>query len=194
MATTEIRKGEKVKYIGKGFITFDKADTTMTYIGKDGRHDAKVVYKGMEMLVSDYEIKQIIEVGDVVKLYGKSRVVVEVLPDDMVKLNKELSGPDKSTYIIFKTDEMKLVAKGKIYRIEKSNTKAGSTPRIIEGTLEYLTEYFGYTLEIGNSHKKSINRKPKTIQSLVTNVQNAFEVKEGSMYNRTFIELLPDSE
>ena len=44
--------------------------------------------------------------------------------------------------------------KEKIYKIKKSvigPTKNKETE--IEGTLEYLTDYFSYTLEIGNSYR-----------------------------------------
>ena len=46
------------------------------------------------------------------------------------------------------------------------------------GTLEELTEAFGYTLLVGESWQnergnKKINRHPKTIKSLVTNLENA---------------------
>jgi hypothetical protein len=45
-------------------------------------------------------------------------------------------------------------------------------------TMEALWEYFSYTLECGASYahekgNKKINRKPKTIASLVTNLNNA---------------------
>ena len=48
----------------------------------------------------------------------------------------------------------------------------------ITGTLEYLTKYFGYTLECGKSWEhekgnKKINLNPKTARSLVTNLNNA---------------------
>ena len=57
----------------------------------------------------------------------------------------------------------------------------------ITGTLEYLTDYFSYTLLIGKSHNAKINLKPKTIKSLVSNLQRSFEIKESSCYERTFI-------
>ena len=62
--------------------------------------------------------------------------------------------------------------------------------KVWEGTLEELTSCFSYTLEIGNSHKPSIKREPKTIKSLVSNLQKAFAVEEARCYNRTYIELI----
>jgi hypothetical protein len=76
----------------------------------------------------------------------------------------------------------------KQFKINISHTKRGD--RIVEGTLEYLIGYFGYTLEIGNSWNRKINRTPKTIKSFVTNLQKAFEEKEASCYERTFVDLV----
>ena len=50
--------------------------------------------------------------------------------------------------------------------------------REVTGTLAYLTEYFGYTLETGKSWEhergnKKINLHPRTAASLVTNLNNA---------------------
>ena len=59
----------------------------------------------------------------------------------------------------------------------------------VTGTIEYLTEYFGYTLEVGYSCNSKINTKPKTIKSLVTNLNKSFYEKECNCYERTFIEL-----
>lgn len=61
---------------------------------------------------------------------------------------------------------------------------------IKEGTVEELTNYFSYTLEIGNSWNKKINKNPKTIKSLITNVQNSYYEKEASCYERTYIQLI----
>lgn len=60
----------------------------------------------------------------------------------------------------------------------------------VSGTLDYLINYFSYTLEVGNSWNKKINRNPKTIKSFITNLQNAYSEKEAACYNRTFIELM----
>jgi hypothetical protein len=76
----------------------------------------------------------------------------------------------------------------KQFKIKITHTRRGD--KIIEGTLEYLIEYFCYTFEIGNSWNKKINKKPKTIRSFVTNLQNSYEELEVSCYERTFVELI----
>ena len=76
----------------------------------------------------------------------------------------------------------------KKYKVLKSHTKRED--KEIEGTLEELIKYFSYTLEIGNSWNKKINRNPKTIKSFITNLQNSFEEKESACYDRTFVELI----
>ena len=76
----------------------------------------------------------------------------------------------------------------KQFKINISHTRRGD--RIVEGTLEYLIGYFSYTLEIGNSWNRKINRTPKTIKSFVTNLQKSYEEKEASCYERTFVDLV----
>lgn len=77
----------------------------------------------------------------------------------------------------------------KIYKIKISHTKRGD--KIVEGTIDYLiNNYFGYTLEIGNSWNKKIQRYPKTIRSFVINLQKSYEEKESSCYERTSVELV----
>lgn len=54
----------------------------------------------------------------------------------------------------------------------------GMREKEITGTLEELIQYFSYTLECGKSWErergnKKINVHPKTIKSLVTNLNNA---------------------
>lgn len=63
----------------------------------------------------------------------------------------------------------------KEYRIEI--TRSGKT-REVKGTVDALTKYFGYTLEVGKSweHEKGnhkINLSPKTGKSLVANLNYA---------------------
>lgn len=78
----------------------------------------------------------------------------------------------------------------KTYTIIKSRSgRSRNDSSEITGTLEYLTNYFSYTLEIGASWNKKINRYPKTIKSFISNVQMAFEEKEACCYDRTHIEL-----
>ena len=57
------------------------------------------------------------------------------------------------------------------------------------GTLEELIQYFGYTLEVGNSWNSKINRNPKTIKSFISNLQKSYEEKEANCFSRTFVEL-----
>lgn len=62
------------------------------------------------------------------------------------------------------------------YRIIK--TRRGRNPSSFEGTLVELTKYFSYTLEKGASWQnekgnRKIDRKPKSIKSLVINLYHA---------------------
>ena len=54
---TQFTKDQKVKYIGKGFLGFNKDHLEMTIIEKVYFLDYKVKYLDFEMLVSEYEIK-----------------------------------------------------------------------------------------------------------------------------------------
>jgi hypothetical protein len=62
-------------------------------------------------------------------------------------------------------------------------------PKEVTGDLPYLQQYFGYTLECGNSWNKKINRYPKTIKSFISNLQKSYEEKEAACYNRTHVSL-----
>ena len=77
----------------------------------------------------------------------------------------------------------------KTYKIEKIY-KGRET--IIEGDLEYLKNYFSYTLEIGRNWNKKIKHISdiKTIKSFITNLEKSFDEKEASCYERTSIRLL----
>mgnify|MGYP000977410371 FL=1 len=46
------------------------------------------------------------------------------------------------------------------------NISRNGRDRTTSGTLQELTDYFGYTLEVGNSYNKSVNRNPKNINSV----------------------------
>ena len=51
----------------------------------------------------------------------------------------------------------------------------------VKGTLKYLTEYFGYTLLCGNSYNEKITTTPKTVKSLVSNLNKSVnETQRGS--------------
>jgi hypothetical protein len=70
------------------------------------------------------------------------------------------------------------------------NHRSGSV-REATGTLDYLVNnYFGYTLECGQSWErekgnKKINRNPKTAKSLVTNLNNAVNNSAANGYSST---------
>jgi mannosyltransferase OCH1-like enzyme len=66
----------------------------------------------------------------------------------------------------------------KTYTIQKRNERTGAVNSTDPLTLEEAHEYFNYTLEKGASwsHEKGnkkINLKPKTIKSLISNLNNA---------------------
>lgn len=74
----------------------------------------------------------------------------------------------------------------KTYKIKKVYK---NRENIIEGTLDYLTKYFSYTLEVGYFYNNKINRKPKTIKSLMSNLEKSLDIKEGYCYERTYLTL-----
>ena len=84
--------------------------------------------------------------------------------------------------------------KKKQYTIQTSCQRHSGSDRVNTqtGTIEELTQYFGYTLEIGNSYNKRINRNPKTIKSLENNLQKAYDEKEAALYNRTSVSVIPN--
>jgi hypothetical protein len=68
----------------------------------------------------------------------------------------------------------------KEYTIEVTRTRYGREPRTTTytGTVAELTKIFGYTLEKGKCYEnergnKKINTAPKTIKSLVSNLEKA---------------------
>ncbi len=75
----------------------------------------------------------------------------------------------------------------KTYSIVKNRKGKEST---ISGTLSELIDYFGYTLETGKSYEhekgnKKINMSPKTIGSLVNNLNNAVNNSAANGYSDT---------
>lgn len=81
----------------------------------------------------------------------------------------------------------------KVYKVKVSRCSISrSSERITEGTLEELTKYFGYTLEVGNSWNSKINTNPKTIKSLISNVQKSVDIINGNTYTTESIELVED--
>lgn len=72
------------------------------------------------------------------------------------------------------------MATKKNYKIKVTRVRlyGDSTERTYEGTLEELTDMFSYTLECGASWSyekgnSQINRHPKTIKSLISNLNKA---------------------
>ena len=67
------------------------------------------------------------------------------------------------------------------------------------GTLEELTEYFSYTLKVGKSWErergnKRINTSPKSIGSLVNNLNNAEDNAAANGCSSTYYRLVSDQE
>lgn len=77
-------------------------------------------------------------------------------------------------------------------KLRKIRIGRSDSERIYKGTLSELIEMFQYTLELGNSVRKSINKNPKTIKSFISNLQRSFEIKEAKCYDRTIIELIKE--
>ena len=75
----------------------------------------------------------------------------------------------------------------KTYTIEK--THRGRTTQIV-GTLEYLKDYFGYTLECGHSYNNKINRNPTTIKGLMTALEQSIDATQGSSYDPDYYALV----
>lgn len=66
--------------------------------------------------------------------------------------------------------------------------------RETSGTLAQLIQYFGYTLECGRSWQyekgnKKINTEPKTIKSLITNLNNAVNNSAKNGYANEWFEI-----
>ena len=83
-------------------------------------------------------------------------------------------------------------AEGKTFIIKHVRDRGNNRymTKYVKGTLEDLIGYFGYTLEIGNSHKRSINKEPKTIKAFMKSLSDSYDVKEAALYNRTSIDLV----
>ena len=77
----------------------------------------------------------------------------------------------------------------KTYNIEID--RRGRTRETGYKTLAELIEYFGYTLECGASYQheagnKRIDRNPKTIKSLIKNLNNAESNTAANGYSSTY--------
>jgi hypothetical protein len=61
---------------------------------------------------------------------------------------------------------------------------------IYAGTIQELrTNVFGYTLECGNSWNKKISREPKTVASLVSNLNKSVSETQGGCFDRDYFEV-----
>jgi hypothetical protein len=78
----------------------------------------------------------------------------------------------------------------KTFIVKKVDGTRNDRTRYVVGTLEDLISYFGYTLEIGNSWNRKINRNPTNIKSFINNLQASYEEKEAQLYNRTSVYLV----
>jgi len=86
----------------------------------------------------------------------------------------------------------------KVYYIKRSRERDGSSS-VITGTLVQLVENSSYTLDCGASysHEKGnakINRKPKTIASLISNLNNAVNNSAADGYAGITYKLLATAE
>ena len=52
-----MNKGQIVEYVGRGFLGFDKKNTTMEYVKDVSLRDVEVLYNGYTMIVSKFDIK-----------------------------------------------------------------------------------------------------------------------------------------
>lgn len=69
-----------------------------------------------------------------------------------------------------------------------------STTTVYKGTIdELINNVFSYTLEVGNSWNNKVNRNPKTIKSLITNLNKAAEAS-CRFYQDRFYELSTEKE
>ena len=84
------------------------------------------------------------------------------------------------------------MAKEKIYKIGKQRIGKDDKETIVVGTLEFLKSYFGYTLKVGVSWNPKVNGNPKTIKSLVSNLQKSYAEQEAACYMRTFVRQIKD--
>lgn len=85
-------------------------------------------------------------------------------------------------------------------RLEEADTKVHYVKkyhrgkyRAIKGTLEQLTKYFKYTLEVGNSYDEKISTEPKTFRSLMSNLDKSFRIKCGG-YDPDWVDAITAEE
>jgi hypothetical protein len=89
-----------------------------------------------------------------------------------------------------------MARKPKIYKVveRKSGRFGGNTREYKQiGTLPELVQAYGYSLEVGQSWEyekgnKKINRNPKSIKSLLTNLYNAKNNAAADGYSGSYFE------
>ena len=74
----------------------------------------------------------------------------------------------------------------KVYKVTKERDRG--TAMSFDGTVEELTQCFSYTLECGECYQhekgnKKINRHPKSIDSLIKNLNNASNNRAANGYS-----------
>ncbi len=83
---------------------------------------------------------------------------------------------------------------GKAFIVKVTYDKGQGRTRVkyVKGTVEDMIGYFGYTLEIGHSHKRSINMNPKTPKAFIKALSDSYSEKEAALYNRTMVDLVEE--
>jgi hypothetical protein len=76
----------------------------------------------------------------------------------------------------------------KVYKVLKVDQRGKELT--IEGTLDYLKQYFSYTLLIGNQENPKIKKDPKNIKEFMTALQKSYSAKEAACVGRTFVDLI----
>lgn len=81
--------------------------------------------------------------------------------------------------------------------IETRNRRGELKTKEITGTLEYLVQYFGYTLEVGRSWEREpgnrkVNTNPKSGRALCTSLNRAVDNAACNGYSGTFYSLKED--
>ena len=90
----------------------------------------------------------------------------------------------------------------KTFIVECENSGSGMSSRpsryyYAEGTLEELIKYHSYTLECGASYQhergnKKINREPKSIATLISNLNNAVNNSAANGYAGKFYSVVTE--
>jgi hypothetical protein len=79
-----------------------------------------------------------------------------------------------------------------IVRVVYDKGQGRTRTKYVKGTVEDMIGYFGYTLEIGHSYRKSINLTPKTPKAFIKALSDSFSEKEAALYNRTMVDIVTE--